>query len=738
MNAPKVREPISRKTSKLFLLLAVGGLLFVHFWFGIEYLFAVPSWESYDEPGHFAYAAQLADKGRLPSELDENVNPERIQPPLYYLGLAAILWLSHSDVSDFTFPTLNPYFHYGTSGHNYAIHNVNALTPGEVQIRLALVTARVASLFFSLFGVVFVYRAARLLWPGQLALPLAAAAIYAMWPQLLFNSSVVSNDGPAAVFGAILTWLLLQFRRGRPSLRLMIACAVTLAAGALVKLNIVILIVPVVLVALITLSPRVIVGTVALGTASIAGVIALLQSLPGVLLPFLRVSSEGDNAVSTIIRRLGEPGTFEFLGSGLRYALDSSFGLFGWGNLALPNAIQIAWMIGVGLVAVGLVVSLITRHRDPHWQSLIVLLGIVGAMVFGALGLVLFYKSIHLIPGRYLLPALPAFCLLIVVGLTALRTRIPMWGVVGGLVLMGILVPVRLIAPAYSQPPTIAEDTIPNAKTFELAPGVLFLGFDVPPVIAYPGDVIPVEIYWKAARPLRANFTVRLELIGPDGQGYGLLDTYPGGGNYATSDWAVNKAFKDSYMLYVRQDFPAPAVGHFKVTLLPDDFKVFAQFGDAPIHSHDAPSPTLEEKAAAQFGERLLLRDLKLSLAERMLKAEMVWQAAGTMNDGTVFVHIELPQGSGPPLAQQDNPPRAGTFPLSHWQPGEIISDSYSVPIPASLAAGRYPVRMGVYDPINPYRWPVQYNGKSDALLIGWLNVNAEGVLSIETAYPTH
>ncbi|HEY80691.1 MAG TPA: hypothetical protein G4O05_06380, partial [Caldilineae bacterium] len=37
---------------------------------GLLYLFLVPPWQHYDEPGHFEYAWLIADRGRLPQAGD--------------------------------------------------------------------------------------------------------------------------------------------------------------------------------------------------------------------------------------------------------------------------------------------------------------------------------------------------------------------------------------------------------------------------------------------------------------------------------------------------------------------------------------------------------------------------------------------------------------------------------------------------------------------------------------------
>src|SRR5262249_34546731 len=152
-------------------LAAVALLVLLHFWFGLNMILAVPPWEAYDEPGHFGYASSIAAHGTLPQETDAEQNPERIQPPLYYLGLAAFLRLSGGDVSGFHFPEQNPQFYFNDHQVAYALHP--ALTIKDRQIETILIASRVATLLLSLLAIPFTYLAARRLWPNDLALQAA-------------------------------------------------------------------------------------------------------------------------------------------------------------------------------------------------------------------------------------------------------------------------------------------------------------------------------------------------------------------------------------------------------------------------------------------------------------------------------------------------------------------------------------------------------------------------------------
>src|SRR5207253_1425266 len=159
--------------------------------------------------------------------------------------------------------------------------------------------------------------AARLMWPLRPSLQMAAVAIFALWPQYLFNGSMVTNDSPTPVLGALLTWLLLRFHFKRPSVRLGLMCLLIIVAATFVKLNMLMFIFPLVIVVLISASPRLIALTLGVGTAALLVTLVVLQSLPSVLLPFFQRNPQGDTVLSALWKFLTGDGRTVLIGDAL-------------------------------------------------------------------------------------------------------------------------------------------------------------------------------------------------------------------------------------------------------------------------------------------------------------------------------------------------------------------------------------------------------------------------------------
>lgn len=76
----------------------------------------------------------------------------------------------------------------------------------------------------------------------------------------------------------------------------------------------------------------------------------------------------------------------------------------------------------------------------------------------------------------------------------------------------------------------------------------------------------------------------------------------------------------------------------------------------------------------------------------------LTWHALEPIpNDWTVFIHLVDPAEQI--VAESNQRPRANTFPMIRWTPGDWIEDTHCIYLPPKLPAGRYSVRVGLYLP---------------------------------------
>lgn len=123
-----------------------------------------------------------------------------------------------------------------------------------------------------------------------------------------------------------------------------------------------------------------------------------------------------------------------------------------------------------------------------------------------------------------------------------------------------------------------------------------------------------------------------------------------------------------------------------------------------PVYA--TPMPTIQsvQSAVAQLGvDNPQVAILSASALPdqlhpgEMAQIEITWQALAALpKDYSVFVHLVDEEGFT--IAQHDTVPGGGRLPTSRWQPGQIISDRYSVTIPATAyAPNRGDWRVGLY-----------------------------------------
>jgi hypothetical protein len=70
------------------------------------------------------------------------------------------------------------------------------------------------------------------------------------------------------------------------------------------------------------------------------------------------------------------------------------------------------------------------------------------------------------------------------------------------------------------------------------------------------GGPLYTTLRWRALETMTHDYTVFVQVIGPDGQVYGQADSWPGQGGRPTSGWRAGEEVADSHSFYVHLDGP--------------------------------------------------------------------------------------------------------------------------------------------------------------------------------------
>ncbi len=84
--------------------------------------------------------------------------------------------------------------------------------------------------------------------------------------------------------------------------------------------------------------------------------------------------------------------------------------------------------------------------------------------------------------------------------------------------------------------------------------------FDAAGVAA--GGPMRVSLTWRAIQALDKDYTVFVQVVGPDGKLHGQVDTWPGRGARPTSGWAVGEEVVEAYEFYIDAGRPS---GEYRV-----------------------------------------------------------------------------------------------------------------------------------------------------------------------------
>jgi hypothetical protein len=222
-----------------------------------------------------------------------------------------------------------------------------------------------------------------------------------------------------------------------------------------------------------------------------------------------------------------------------------------------------------------------------------------------------------------------------------------------------------------------------------------------------PGEELEVTLYWQALDGVMPAYTAILHLVAPDGTSPTGLDEAVLAGFYQPDLWPRDVAIPDGHRLALPSDLPP---GRYRLELglyhpgQPDGTLIVENGDRLALASLtvgiDSAAPQPAERTDIDFGEqiRLLGYDLQRdnSGPQGMVHVTLHWQSLAAMDrDYTVFVHLVGPDGVI--VAQDDAPPGDPFFPTSTWLPGDFVSSSHELALPANTPPGDYALLVGLY-----------------------------------------
>ena len=709
---PNARRSYKSLTRRLPLL----AIAIAYFALSIAYSLATPLNEGPDEIWHYLYVRHIAEGKGLPIQDPRGYGVmmsqhEASQAPLYYLvsGLLTSWIRTTNPVSAFV---ENP---QASIGHPSTIDNKNRFVhPASEDYLFAdnPLAQRIARLVSAMFGsltVWFTGLIALKLKPTNLAFASLAAGLVAFNPQFIFTGATVTNDSSVAFAGSLLLFCIVGLWNDPTSRRWTLALGASVGVAFLTKFSssAAIPLVGLVLVAIawrrrdwrlfLTQSAIITLAVIAIsGWWWIRSLVLYSDLAPtGVL---------GHSALNRGVT-IGE------IVPDLEGLLFSYWGVFGWFNLKAPEYVHRLFHLYMVLAILGFLVAA-TRHGirrpDGPWLT------IAGWSALFLGGLIRYRFSYAVFQGRLLFGAISSNSLLLAAGLYGLLPERRAGLVVAGLLALPLsasisLMPTTLL-PAFAKP-VLLDNTESFAAQHVVDQSIggfaKLRGFSISHDTVRPGDTIAVDLLWEAIHETDRNYLVFVKLYGRDGE-VASRDTFPGGGNYATSLWRKGDVFVDRHSISVPDDLEPPnvlflAAGMFdrrrmRPLLVNDQAGVeFVRLSDIHVLPCDEGRLDVGQPVEIIVGDLFRLDRYQIDQthepAQIVVSLEVLVLQPPQL-DYTFFVHLSR---NGKVVSQDDHQPFGDVCPTHLWNEGKRYVVDFAIPLPSNAPAGDYELIGGVY-----------------------------------------
>jgi len=386
-------------------------------------------------------------------------------------------------------------------------------------------------------------------------------------------------------------------------------------------------------------------------------------------------------------------------------------------HITLLHTTQYLWWLSL-VACIGLVIAIvrwapIIRDHLPEWTVTI------GVLLLLFVSFVRFsIATVGAGHARYLFPAAFSIGAILIVGLNSVFNsryeRLISLVVSFGMAAYAIWLPATFLAPKYA-PPTLAtphelEQTADVNR--HIASGVDLVGYTTSNDRVFPGQWLPVTLYWQAYGDpeKRQDLRVIVELRDKAGNAVAASDAVWPVPSVPPELWQPNVVYVSQTSLGLPSG-ELPAQLCLTIAALPGSSEEQARQGidTIPVDLEEivtvgGASPAEAEKIPRNH-EAVFSSTVKLIGAEYAprtilpgdtLAVTLYWQVlVQPPADYTVFIHVLNDHGNL--VAQFDRPAGGNTYPTSNWQVGQLLRDSYPVLIPPEIPAGTYSVRMGMY-----------------------------------------
>ena len=263
----------------------------------------------------------------------------------------------------------------------------------------------------------------------------------------------------------------------------------------------------------------------------------------------------------------------------------------------------------------------------------------------------------------------------------------------------------------YALPHPLPDCALPlqHAKQLQFGDRILFLGYEI---VEKPGTFdgkLRLNLYWRALREMREDYTIYLKLINDAYKVWGQQDSRPYWDGLPTNSWKKGQVIGDPREIAV---LPGTPQGLYRIEVILYDLRsgrTLEPLGGEGLLLGPVEVPRWESLTpeSLDIGHpleinlggkvRLLGYDIESGFRPgENMHLTLFWQCLEEMEQSyTVFTH--LVDAGNNTVTQKDNPPVDGFYPTTKWEVGEIVRDQYDLVIPPEALPGPYRLEVGMY-----------------------------------------
>ncbi len=259
--------------------------------------------------------------------------------------------------------------------------------------------------------------------------------------------------------------------------------------------------------------------------------------------------------------------------------------------------------------------------------------------------------------------------------------------------------------------------TAQKSLQVNFADQVTLLAYDLAPSTPHAGDILSLNLYWKARQTLTVDYSAFAHLVDDKMNIYAQEDSL-NPGRYPTHYWQLDEYNKDPHQITIP---PGTPPGHYLLgvglydpltlkrlpvldegshrdgMLLVEEIAVLK--GDRPPDV-DALGIQIRTDVDFENGMTLLGHSAQLPclIPGDFYRLALFWQARTQLEDDYV-VSLRLIDQEGRESLLHSSAPSAGRYPTDRWEEGEIVRDNHGLWIKPGFPSGQYALQLSLLGP---------------------------------------